>query len=174
MSCKDIEAEHDSISEITKIVAARRAANQKYNDEWNNANEENSLTGQLQKYYSPSAVTQLGWINCDHYFRNPQNTNIECEIPITLNEPQIQYFVIYKSFNGLMNGTIEKGADSKYVLSKLPEGEDVMLIAFAKSHGQLFQCKQEFVIQKNKTVQLNFKSISAEEMTKMFGKNVRI
>ena len=174
ISCKEIEAEIDTLAKIEKMDDLRQAANQKYRDEWGRINEANSLTGQLQKYYSPTAVTQLGWINCDRFYESPLDTDIQCELPITINQPQIQYFLIYKSFNGLMNGTMERGSNSKYLLPKLPAGEQVMLIAFAKSNGQLFQCKEEFVVQKNKTVQLNFKNITAEEMTRMFGKNVRI
>jgi len=174
VSCKDLQDEKDSIAKFEKVIAEQRSANQKYYEEWSRTNQANSITAQLQKYYSPAYVTQLGWINCDRFYENPQETNVECEIPITLNQPQIQYFLIYKSFNGLMNGTMEKSSNSNYLLSKLPEGEGVMLIAFTKSNGQLFQCKEEFVVQKNKKLHLNFKSITAQEMTKMFGKNVRI
>jgi hypothetical protein len=119
-------------------------------------------------------VTQLGWINCDHFYNSPQDSDVEFELPITLNDPVIRYFLIYRSFNGLINGELEKGKNSKYLLSKLPEDEPVTLIAFTKSNGQLFQCREEFVTQKDKTVQLNFKNISPEELTRMFGKNVRI
>ena len=174
MPCKEIQAEKDSIVEITKLHADYTEANRKYAEEWQRTNDESSLTGQLKKYYSPTGITRLGWINCDRFYNSPEKTNIECEIPITFEKPDIQYFLIYRSFNGLMKGTMRTGADSKLLLSDLPLGENVVLIAFTKSNGELFECKEEFVIQKNKTVQLSFKSISAEEMTKMFGTNVRI
>jgi hypothetical protein len=102
------------------------------------------------------------------------NTEVLLDIPITFNKPVIEYFIIYKSINGLMNGRVGDGADPLYRLSNLPEGQEVTLIAFIKNKGQLFQSTEEFVIKKGKPVQLNFKNISPEEMTKMFGKNVRI
>ena len=174
MPRKEIKVEQDSFAQISCVRAEQAEANRKYAEEWQRASDANLLTGQLQKYYSPAGVTKLGWINCDRFYNSPQNINIECEIPITFEKPKIQYFLIYKSFNGLMQGTMKANDDSKLLLSGLPLGENVVLVAFTKSNGELFECKQEFVIQKNKTVQLNFKSISVEEMTKMFGVNVRI
>jgi hypothetical protein len=173
ISCKELKAEKDSIAKENKIHRQHDMANKEYDKEWERMNEENSLTGQLQKYYAPSAVTKLGWINCDRFYDSPQNTEIPVELPITLNNSVIEYFIIYKSFNGLVSGKLCKDLSKQYVLSKLPEGQAVTLIAFAKNNNQLFHCKQDFVIQKNKTIKLNFKNITAEEMSKMFGKNVK-
>jgi hypothetical protein len=174
ISCKELEAEKDSLAKENKIERQHDIANKEYDKEWERINEENSLTGQLKKYYAPSAVTKLGWINCDRFYDNPQNTEIPLELPITFNNPVIEYFVIYKSFNGLISGKLYKNPSQQYILSKLPEGQAVTLIAFTKNNGQFFHCKEDFIIQKNKTVKLGFKNIAAEEMSKMFGKNVRI
>jgi hypothetical protein len=174
ISCKELEAEKDSLAKENKIERQHDIANKEYDKEWERINEENSLTGQLQKYYAPSAVTKLGWINCDRFYDNPQNTEIPLELPITFNNPVIEYFVIYKSFNGLISGKLYKNPSQQYILSKLPEGEAVTLIAFTKNNGQFFHCKEDFIIQKNKTVKLGFKSIAAEEISTIFGKNVRI
>jgi hypothetical protein len=56
----------------------------------------------------------------------------------------------------------------------LPVGESVTLIGFSKSNGQIFHCKEDFVIRKKQPIALEFKNIQPEEMVKMFGKNVRI
>ena len=174
VSCADLAAEKDSIEKQRKIKRKNEIANSKYKEAWGKTNEENSLTGQLQKYYAPSSITKLGWINCDRFYGDPQNTEIPLELPITFNAPVIEYFLIYKSFNGLVSGKLGIEKTPQYVLSKLPEGELVTLIAFTKYNGQIFHYKEEFTIQKNKTVKLDFKNISAEEMNKIFGKNVRI
>jgi hypothetical protein len=174
ISCADLEAEKDSLAKERKIKNQHDIANKKYDEAWEKTNEENSFTGQLQKYYSPSSVIKLGWINCDRFYDNQQNTEVPLELPITFNAPLIEYFIIYKSFNGMMSGKLGKEKTQQYILSKLPEGESITLIAFTKNNGQLFHCKEEFVIQKNKPLKLNFKNISTEEMNKIFGKNVRI
>jgi hypothetical protein len=133
-----------------------------------------NLAGQIQKYYNPSAITNLGWVNCDRFYQNNPPAEIEIDLPITFNKGTIQYFVIFKNFNGLINGKLEFSEGENISLKNLPVGESITLIAFTKNNGQLFHCKEEFVIQKNKSVKLDFKNISAEEMNKIFGKNVRI
>lgn len=133
-----------------------------------------NLAGQIQKYYNPSAITNLGWVNCDRFYQNNPPAEIEIDLPITFNKGTIQYFVIFKNFNGLINGKLEFSEGENISLKNLPVGESITLIAFTKSNGQFFHCKEEFVIQKNKPVKLYFKNIYAEEMNKIFGKNVRI
>ena len=133
-----------------------------------------NLAGQIQKYYNPSAITNLGWVNCDRFYQNNPPAEIEIDLPITFNKGTIQYFVIFKNFNGLINGKLEFSEGENISLKNLPVGESITLIAFTKNNGQLFHCKEEFVIQKNKPVKLDFTNISAEEMNKIFGKNVRI
>ena len=133
-----------------------------------------TLLGQIQKYYSPSAITALGWLNCDRLYKSTEKTDVEVDIPITLNVNHIHYFLIFKSFNGLLDIFADTTGDHKKKFRGLPLGEPVVLIGFTKNNGQILQCTKEFVIQKNKLLQLDFTNISAEEMTKMFGKNVRI
>ncbi len=133
-----------------------------------------SLVGQIQKYYQPSAITALGWINCDRFYQYKQQTDVELDLPITLNGSKIQFFLIFKSFNGLMNYNVDTVGIDKSVFRNLPVGEPVTIIGFSKAGGQIFQCKEDFIIVKNKTVALSFKNVSPGEMTKMFGKNVRI
>ncbi len=161
-TCRDLQEEKERL-------AKQKAIRDSLNAAW----QPQSLAGQIQKYYAPSAITALGWINCDRFYYSPQNTEVPLELPITFNNPEVDYFIICKSINGLMNGRLGKNTNGRYVLSNLPEGLAVTLVAFTKNNGQIFQCKEEFVIQKNKPVQLNFKNISPEEMTKIFGKNVR-
>ncbi len=133
-----------------------------------------NLAGQIQKYYNPAAINKLGWINCDRFYQYNPATEVEIDLPITFNKGTIQYFVIFKYFNGLINGKLDISEGENILLKNLPAGESVILIAFTKNNGQLFNCKEEFVIQKNKPVKFNFKPVSAEEMNKIFGKNVRI
>lgn len=133
-----------------------------------------SLAGQIQKYYQPSAISALGWINCDRFYRYREMTDLELNIPITLNKSKIQFFLVFKSFNGLMNFNIDTIVDDRNVFRSLPVGERVSLIGFSKSNGRIYHCKEDFVIRKKQPVSLAFKNLPTEEMIKMFGKNVRI
>ena len=132
------------------------------------------LAGQLQKYYSPANLTYLGWINCDRFYQFKEQSDVQLDLPITFNKGSIHYFVLFKSFNGLISGKIKTDSLNKNVIDKLPVGVEATLVAFTKMNGQLYHFKEDIVIQKNNLVKVDFKTISAEEMTKMFGKNVRI
>lgn len=154
---------------------AERKARQKTDmqqaiDKW----QPQTLAGQIQKYYSPTAVQRLGWINCDRFYDNSTPAEVELDLPITFNKGSIQYFLIYRSFNGLMNGKLQCNETGKIILGNLPVNQPITLIAFTKNNGQLYHCKEDFVTGKNKTLKTDFKNISVEEMNKIFGKNVRI
>ncbi|MBC7936624.1 MAG: hypothetical protein H7Y86_14835 [Rhizobacter sp.] len=133
-----------------------------------------TLAGQLQKYYDPAGISSLGWINCDRFYRSPLDTEVELDLPITFRSSGIQYFLLYTSINGLMKGTLAPNENGSFVLPGQPAGQQLLLIAFIKKDGKIFQSKESFVINKNKTVKLYFTEISGAAMNKMFGRNVRI
>lgn len=133
-----------------------------------------SLAGQLQQYYQPSGITALGWINCDRFYKYKEQTEVELELPVTLSNSKIQFFMIFKSFNGLLNLNMDADGSEKNKLTDLPVGEPVILIGFSKANGKFFHCREEFTIQKNQTVQTIFQNIQEESVKAMFGKNVKI
>lgn len=144
--------------------------------EYNNAVEErkeNDFTVQLKKYYAPAAIGNLGWINCDRFYKNTNSMDVELDIPITLNYSRIEYFIIFKSFNGLINKRVDFTEESKVVLENLPIGESITLVAFAKNKGIIYQAKEDFIIGKNKKQPVEFKTITKEELSNIFKKNVR-
>ncbi|MEP7163333.1 MAG: hypothetical protein ABI741_01500 [Ferruginibacter sp.] len=132
-----------------------------------------SLADQVQKYYAPEQINALGWINCDRYDNRPMS-DMEFEIPITFNtNPNIQYFVLFKSFSGCINGSIIPNAQ-KFVINQLPLNEEITLIAFTKSKGLIYQARTDLRVSQKKNMILDFKEISMAEMNKIFGRNVRI
>lgn len=165
-----------------RVISQEELCKEKEQMEKDNASYQNAveaqsqkdMTGQLKKYYAPATIGTLGWINGDRFYNNKEFTDIELDIPITLNYSQIEYFIIFKSFNGLLNKKIKFTAETKVILEKLPVGEAVTLVAFAKNKGVIYQAKEDFIIGKNKKVAVEFNTITPEELSNMFGKNVRI
>jgi hypothetical protein len=96
------------------------------------------------------------------------------DLPITFNEPEINYFIIYRSFNGLISGKLNKGNNAHYKINNLPLNEPITLIAFTRANGQVYHCRQDIITGQKKPVQLKFEMIAPEEMSKIFGKNVKI
>ncbi len=160
----------DELCQEKELLEMERAQYQKVLEE----QDKNNLTGQLKKYYAPATIGTLGWINCDRFYKNNEFTDTELDIPITLNSSQIEYFIIFKSFNGLINNKIKFTAETKFMLKNLPVGEAVTLVAFAKNKGILYQGKEDFIIRKNRKVIVQFNTITPEALSNMFRKNVRI
>lgn len=133
-----------------------------------------SLARQLQKYYTDTDVAYLGWINGDRFIDDPsQKTDTELDLPYTFNNGKIEYFVLFKSINSLLNERMDFNDGEKPVLRNLPAGQAVTLIAFIKKNGTIYHAKEDFVVGKKATQKLAFKEISASEMNKMFGSNAK-
>ena len=156
--CQEADSLEKATAEYQKAMAERK---------------NNDFKEQLKKYYAPASIGTLGWINCDRFYKNNQ-AEIELGIPITLNNSRIDYFIIFRSFPGLLNYKLDFDGKTKVVLDKLPNGEQVTLVAFAKNKGIVYQVKQDIIIEKNKKFDLDFKAISKEELEKMFKKNIKV
>ncbi len=171
VSCCDIERNNDSVAEYKRVTALHDEANQKYYQEWLKANSENSLEEKMTQYYAPASVSRLGWINCDRFYQGPQNIEAPVEVPNVFTSTDVKYFIIYKSFNGLMSGMLIKNAANQYFLKNLPQDQDVTLIVFAKQDGKIYYGQQDFVTSNIRIVKPDYRVISVEEMTKMFAPN---
>ncbi len=160
LSCQFIQEEAERLEKA-------RLARQVAVEQW----QPQTLSGQLQKYYSPSKITSLGWINCDRFYDSRENAETYFDLPVTFNKGSVHYFLMFRSINGLINGKVN--IDSTAIsFGNLPVGQKTTMVAFTKSNGKVFHCKQEFVVEKSKSVKLDFKPISEDEMKKIFGKNL--
>ncbi len=169
VSCKGLEEEIVWKAQERKITEEREEANRRYAVKWRAGN---TLEGKLEAYYAPAGVTSLGWINCDRFYNAPQLIETPVEVPYTFTNPSVQYFLIYKSFNGLMSGKLSKNNKGQFVLNNLPVGEKVTIVAFTKQDGVIFNCKEDFIVAAGKTIKPEFSVIEDKEMKKMFGANI--
>lgn len=161
--CKDVA------EEAAKKEKARLAL-QEARDNW----QPKTLAGQLKKYYATANIVSLGWLNCDRFYSSPQNSDVEVELPYTFNAEPVHYFLIFNSFTGLINGSARIDSLQHFRLANLPNNQQVTLVAFIKSGGKIFQCRKDFTVAKNTIVKTSFEEISAAELKKIFGSNVRI
>lgn len=131
------------------------------------------LATQIRKYYADAQVQFLGWLNCDRYYNDPQQTEMEFSLPFTLNNNRVNYFIIYKKFNGLMSGNIVVKTDSAFRLTGLPANEEVKLIAFTRNNGIVYQASTDLRIENGKKITLELKEISVSMLNKIFGSNIK-
>lgn len=160
-SCKQLEQEEQERERRKQLQAARFS-------KW----EPRSLAGQIQKYYAPVAVSYMGWINCDRFYKEPQ-AEMEFDMPITLNNSQVQYFLLYESINGMIHSQVLCDENAKASVAGLPIGIKATMIGFVKKDGIIYQAKETFMIEAGKKQKLDFTVISEEELKKIFGRNVK-
>ena len=175
-----ISIQKDSLAELTcmeketyaKAYGDYTKAYEAYRKQFDQSSHD-SIPDKLKKYYAPEIIGQLGWLNCDHFYKSRQNTDIDLDIPITFNHSNIEYYVIFRSFNGLVKYREDLNDRSTIRLKNLPIGQQVTLVAFAKSNGIMYQGKEDFTIEKNKKIPIGFNTISREQMDRIFRSNVK-
>ncbi len=162
---KTYKAKQDELARAAAAALAKEEAIKNW--------QPKQLLGQLHKYYAPNLVQSLGWINCDRFYKSKEQCELLMDLPITFNQGTIQYFLIFKSINGVTSGHLKASSNQSISLGKFPVGEMASLIVFAKTNGQLFQFKQEILMQKAKPIMANLTTISELELKKIFGNNVK-
>jgi len=155
-----------------KHETAARERKQRYLDSLK-ASVKPTLGDQIQKYYAPAELNSLGCINCDRFY-NGGETNVETELPITLLNSRIQYFVICKNFRGMLNGFDDFNENSSFVMNNLLVGEPVKIVAFAKNKGILYQAEHNFVVQRNQKPTIEFNVVTPERLSEIFGNNIKL
>ncbi|MFM2360859.1 MAG: hypothetical protein RLY16_2852 [Bacteroidota bacterium] len=145
-------------------------ANLKYMEAWKNQSDKLNTAGQIKLYYAPTSITNLGWINCDRFYRNTTPCETPLEMPLALNKNQkIDYYIIFHQINSLFKGQLLPDVAGNYVISNLPKDHPVTVIAFIQQNDQLMSASQRCILG-NGTVKLNFKPISKDEIAQAFSK----
>lgn len=153
-----LKKQNDSLRRAYEITLAER--------------QKSTVAGQICAYYQTVPIAQLGWLNVDKIYPERERADVPIDIPITLKSNRIEYFIVFKTFKGMISGSLLPGNP---VLPKLPVGESVQLIAFAKKNNQVLHSAIEFKIGKNPGRQpMHFEEIPIEKMKQIFGNNVKI
>jgi hypothetical protein len=116
----------------------------------------NTLNKEAISYYSASDINSFGWLNCDMYYKFERKTEMEIEIPITYNNSVIQYFVMFKNFNGLISSFAAVNNQSYFSIVSLPANSPFKLIIFTKKEGVIYESNNEFVVQNKKRYRVDF------------------
>ena len=133
-----------------------------------------TLAGQIQKYYAPASVTNLGWINCDRFYDRQRQEEVEIDLPIAFKNSRVEYFVIFQSFNGMLSNRVTLSDSAKMRLINMPRGEKLTLVAFTRQNGIFYQLKESFVIGQHKNMTVGFSAISETELKNIFSGNIKI
>ena len=153
-------------------AAMRKLANENRLNDQQAMARSNLLSEQIRQYYAPEGISRLGWINCDRFYEGRQ-LNQEVAIPITFTNTRIEYFVLFKSFSGLMKGSASVYEGQPISLGALPTGQEIILVAFTRKEGKYYHARKVFRTGRKEIPALDLKEIALGEMNKIFGKNLK-
>ena len=138
--------------------------------------EKNELAGQKLLFNSFS-IAQLGWINCDRFYDDPQAEPVQLIVSLEGVDESIATSVslIFNQRNLVLNG--DKLSDGRFSLTrreepytKLPVGESVTLLALGMNDGKSYLAKKEMILPKEAEVQLSLEPHSQAEVQEIIGK----
>lgn len=111
---------------------------------------------QFNADYYVYSVTNLGWINCDRFYKY-EETN---DFYVNNAKDNIQYNLIFKNFKSILRSKNDNG---KTFFSKIPYNEPVELIGFEIIRDSVIFGKEEFITSSN-LVEINeLKKISFKD-----------
>jgi hypothetical protein len=107
-------------------------------------------------------ITELGWINCDRFFKYSPDRVSEFYVktPAGFEENYFSSMLIFKNNNSALMGSWSKGQIS---FSKLPIGNKVNVICLAAKNGKMYSAVQQFIIERNPDITLQLEEITPEQ-----------
>lgn len=107
------------------------------------------------------SVTQLGWINCDRFYKN-YNPLVNFFIRND-NSSKTIVNVVFRRFKALIPGKKQSG---KITFKNIPVGEDVTIVALKTVNNKIFLSVKETEVTKNGEIVLDFNQVTMELLQK--------
>ena len=120
-------------------------------------------------YYEPSEITNLGWINCDHFFECPEGTVNGFTLNIKRDSipANVAVYIIFKNMRSMLASSGATGGKSACrVIQQLPLNAKVDLIIYSKIANQFIECKRTVTITKDLSVPVEFSTVPDGDIKK--------
>lgn len=122
-----------------------------------------------EKMYEAIQLSQLGWINCDIFYENPNKT----DLLFTFNPKDsiicANIYLVFKDINSLMQEDYINFTDLEYNsgFKNIPIGSKTRLIAFSIKDGKTYTFQSDLIIKKSETVQMTLKETDQAQIAKI-------
>jgi len=122
------------------------------------------------RYYDPVEITNLGWLNCDHFYDAPEGVTPLYTLYIKDSVPaNIGVYMIFKDINSMMQQKIfTNGKSSIAVQQQLPLNSKVEFLIYSKVNNKFVQCKELVTVTKNMTLPVVFTPVADDQVRKSF------
>ncbi|MFT3912373.1 MAG: hypothetical protein QM737_23300 [Ferruginibacter sp.] len=123
-------------------------------------------------YYAPVRILNMGWINCDRFYKKKECSNIYCQFDDSLFSPAVNVCVIFKRFNSMQQECIyEYDGNNIKLKNQYPIGEPVKIIAYAGVKDKMYVYSEELTLAKNEKIKLKFSEVPDIETIKKTSRN---
>jgi hypothetical protein len=111
----------------------------------------------LDKYIFRNS--KMGWTNVDRFMSLNESHRSNLKVGLT-GTPDASVCLVFKKFNSVLNITNKK---SEFMFYNIPTGEEVTLVAFAKSEGRVLYASKNITVSKNQNEHLTLETLSEAE-----------
>jgi|KBSSwiS6_1023812.scaffolds.fasta_scaffold01452_3 hypothetical protein len=114
-------------------------------------------------------ITELGWINCDRFFKYSPDRVSEFYVktPPGFEESYFASMLIFENNNSALMGSWSRGQVN---FSKLPIGNRVNVICLAAKEGKMYSTVQQYTIDRNPDLTLKLEEITPEQFKEKLGR----
>jgi len=122
------------------------------------------------RYYDPVEITNLGYLNCDHYYDAPEGITPQYTLNIQGTVPDnIGIYMIFRNINSMLLQKVN--TDGKNMISlkqALPLNSKIEFLVYSKIDNQFVQCKQTVSVTKDMVIPISFTAVPDEQVKKAF------
>ncbi len=120
------------------------------------------------KIYQAIQLNSLGWINCDRFLENTNNTNLLVNFSPADGIKNGNLYLIFRDINSVISSFYNVSATTNETFNNIPIGYKVQLVAYAIKDEKIWLHNSQFNIQANQSITLTMKETNENELAKIF------
>ncbi len=136
--------------------------NQQYREEWRQGTAAQRLTDRI---YETMQLQQLGWINCDRFFRQPM-VALNAALDTAVHLQVAQAYLLFDELNSVMSFNLDPSA-GKQKLAEVPAGRGLRIVAIGWAGKQPYVSTQHLSVGAGTTVVLQMQPTTEAEITRL-------
>ncbi|WP_282039932.1 hypothetical protein [Saccharicrinis aurantiacus] len=110
---------------------------------------------------------KFGWVNVDYFYNNPKSEQVKLVAHTNLSNAVVN--LIFKNDNVILNGLEKRKQEYWFTkdlegYNRLPIGDTAIIIGIGLIDNKLVFDKREFIIDGDKTINLDFQEITGENL----------
>ncbi|MBL7808585.1 MAG: hypothetical protein JNN28_12245 [Saprospiraceae bacterium] len=121
------------------------------------------------KLYKIVKLNQLGWINCDIFYKTPNTTSLQYAFNAEDSIVSAYVYVVFKNMNSVMQGSYFSldHSDMGSNFQNVPLGAKTQIIAFSIKNGIIYAYNADLTIHANERITIKLQETNQEAVEKL-------